>query len=130
MFGRRPNSNQARISVLGFSANRVRLVIRFFNFSIYFYFILLHFNLINIQYRMDSLHNLPFGTAGRQIMWANVRQCCRTDSLHNLPSGKLCRLSVRHYCRTASYVGYPSGSCAGRIAYITCCPAAGRIATA
>ena len=32
MFGRRPNSNQARICVLGFSANRVWLVSRFLIF--------------------------------------------------------------------------------------------------
>ena len=32
MFGRRPNSNQARICVLGFSANRVWLVSRFYIF--------------------------------------------------------------------------------------------------
>ena len=49
MFGRRPNSNQARICVLWFSANRVWLVSHFFDISIYFYIIILHFNLINIQ---------------------------------------------------------------------------------
>ena len=34
MFGRRPNSNQTRICVLGFSANRVWLVSRFYNFQL------------------------------------------------------------------------------------------------
>ena len=33
-------------------------------------------------------------------------------------------------CRPACYVGYPSGTTAERIAYITSRPAAGRIATA
>ena len=33
-------------------------------------------------------------------------------------------------CRTDSLYNLPSGSSTGRIAYLTCCPAAGRIATA
>ena len=36
MFDRRPNSNKARICVLGFSANRVWLVSRFYNFYVIF----------------------------------------------------------------------------------------------
>ena len=36
MFGHRPNSNQARICVLGFSANRVWLVSRFYIFTTYY----------------------------------------------------------------------------------------------
>ena len=44
VFGRRPNSNQARICVLEFSANRVWLVSRFFHNSIYFIFYLFKFN--------------------------------------------------------------------------------------
>ena len=61
VFGRRPNSYQAMICVLGFSANRVWLVSSFFHISIYFLFHFLHFHLINIQCRKDSLHNLPSG---------------------------------------------------------------------
>ena len=34
MFDCRPNSNQARICVLGFSVNRVWLVSRFYNFQL------------------------------------------------------------------------------------------------
>ena len=121
MFGRRPNSNQARICVLGFSANRVWLVNCFFHFSIYFYFIFIHFNLINIQCRINSLHNLLPGSSAGRIAYI----ICHPAVL----GGKLCWLSVRHYCRMASYVGYPSGSYSKRIAYITCRPAARRIAT-
>ena len=122
MFGHRLNSNQARICDLGFSANMVWLISNFFHFSLYFYFIFLHFNLINIQCQMDSLHNLPSGSSAGRIAYI----ICRPAVL----DGKLCRLSVRHYCRMTSYVGYPSGSSAGRIAYITCHPAAEWIATA
>ena len=122
MFSRRPNSNQARICVLGFSANRVWLVSRLLHFSIYFYFIFLHFNLINIQCGMDSLHNLPSGSSAGRIAYIICRPA--------VSYVKLYRLSVRHYCRTASYASYPSGSCAGRTAYITYRPAAGRFATA
>ena len=122
MFGCRPNSNQARICVLGFSADRVWLVSNFFHFSIYFYFIFLHFNfnLINIPCRTDSLHNLPSGSSAGRIAYIISRPA--------VVDGKLGRISVRHYCRTASYVGYPSGSCSGRITYLS--QDARRIATA
>ena len=98
-------------SVLGFSANRVWLVSRFFHISIYFIF--LHFNLINIQCPMDSLHNLPSGSSAGWIVYIICRPAAlRTDCLHNLPSGsdgKLCRLSVRQLCRTDSLHNLPFG---------------------
>ena len=111
MFGHRLISNQARICVWGFSANRVWLDCRFFSYFCILYFIFLHFNF-----------NLPSGSSTVRIAYI----ICRSA----VPDDKLCKLSVWHYCRLASYVGYPSGSSAWWIANITCRPAAGRMATA
>ena len=67
-------------------------------------------NNMQFTYLLTYLQNFPSGTAA---------------------DGKLCKMFVRQYCRTANYVVYPSGSSAvGSSAYITCRPAAGRIATA
>ena len=67
--------------------------------------------------RTDSLHHLPSGSAGQQVMLTirpallpdgklcrlSVRQLYRTDSLHNLPSGYYCIYGYSIYARKSYY---------------------------
>ena len=69
MFGHRPNSNQARICILGFSAKRVWLVSRFF-------YILL-------------------GSGRERLSGANVRGECSGKQISYTPYAAQC-LSLRH----------------------------------
>ena len=76
---RRPNFNQAMICVLWFSADRVWLVSTFSYFYIFVYYFL-NFNLINIQCRTNSLHNLPSDSGAKRIAHIDCRpnSVCRT----------------------------------------------------
>ena len=110
MFGHRPNSDQARICVLGFSANRVWLVSRFYIFILLHYYKMQQFSIPTINTMrlcvLSWLIGLRCRSEDSEVRTTQVRSPdqdflkfnliniqCRTDSLHNFPSG----------CRTDSH---------------------------
>ena len=72
MFDRRPNSNQSRICVLGFSANRVWLVSRFY---IWYIIIFLHYYNTNYAVRCSPMQSdtIRCLVEGRQYVRSSVR---------------------------------------------------------